>query len=223
MGHPTSKEYWRRQDVRDALRDSQHRKCCFCENIRGQVRELDVDHFRPKAGVEDDPTHPGYWWLAYEWSNLLYACKPCNQEYKKTKFPIMGTRAYLPEDCLGDERPELVNPIDENPEEFIGFDWQKGYERFVLALGLDEGGRGRKTIAIMKLNRADLAKERAEGISSLQKLAFAIQKWDDLNRPDKVEEMAVMIRKKTSCVHRFAAFHRVFFRAQGLGKYIADD
>jgi hypothetical protein len=54
--------------------------------------------FRPKGGwVQNDGdalTQPGYYWLAYEWSNLLISCQLCNQEFKKNRFPLLNpTRA----------------------------------------------------------------------------------------------------------------------------------
>lgn len=215
--------YWRAQDVKDNLFEGQKAKCCYCENFRSPSREFDAEHFRPKAGVAGEPNHPGYWWLAYEWSNLLYACKTCNETYKKTQFPIDGERACRPEDDLDVENPALVNPIDEDPEEFIGFDWQRSYGKMVRAYPLDDNDRGSKTINIVGLNRPELLEERAEIVPFLQDLARGIKVADARDRFDIVEELASKIRLQTSSKRRFTAFHRAFFRAQELGKYIADD
>lgn len=59
--------------VRQALHKAQHGKCAYCE--RKLVRtDGDVEHYRPKAAVQqgrqDSPRVPGYYWLAYKWSNL---------------------------------------------------------------------------------------------------------------------------------------------------------
>ncbi len=217
------KEYWGAQDVKDSLRDSQHRKCCFCENLRSPNRELDVDHFRPKARIDGEPDHPGYWWLAYEWSNLVYACRPCNETHKKTQFPIRGDRACLPEDNLEEEDPWLIHPVDEDPAEFITFEWGKAYGRMVKALGRDNEGRGKRTIDIVGLNRPDLQEERATNVGDLQGAAFAIKRADAQELPEIVAECAETIRYLTSSKHRFSGFHRVFFMSQGLEKYVADD
>ena len=79
---------------------------------------MDVEHYRPKGKVEEDDTHAGYWWTAYEWTNLLYACKYCNQEHKKNYFPLLegGQRARGPKDDLGQELPALLNPYEDDPE-----------------------------------------------------------------------------------------------------------
>jgi hypothetical protein len=77
-GHPT---------VKEALRQAQHGKCCFCE----RKEEIgDVEHFRPKAGyqqkVGSKVFKPGYYWLAYDWDNLFYSCPKCNRATRKTCF-----------------------------------------------------------------------------------------------------------------------------------------
>ncbi len=216
-------EIWRAEDVKNTLWESQHGKCCFCENIRSPKRELDVEHFRPKAGIDGEPNHTGYWWLAYEWSNLVYACKPCNETYKKTQFPIGGVRALKPEDKLEDENPKLIHPVDEDPAEFIIFDWWTAYGKIVKAVGRDDDGRGNKTINVVALNRFELMEERATSLRDLETTAFAIKHANDRDRLDIVAELADTIRYMTSSKHRFSGFHRVFFRSQGLEKYVADD
>lgn len=77
----------------------------------------DAEHFRPKGSVAqlvgsngstkkvkvriqlpDGSTiyHPGYFWLAYNWRNLLPACKYCNSaEGKLDKFPVKGEHKFL--------------------------------------------------------------------------------------------------------------------------------
>ena len=60
----------------------------FCESKVSHIAYGDVEHFRPKAGYrqrpEDPLVQPGYYWLAYEWSNLLFCCQLCNQRFKAT-------------------------------------------------------------------------------------------------------------------------------------------
>lgn len=57
-----------------------HEKCAYCESIYRAVTTGDVEHFRPKGGVTgSNPPHPGYWWLAATWTNLLPSCEFCNQ------------------------------------------------------------------------------------------------------------------------------------------------
>ena len=56
-------------------------KCAYCESQIIDGRSADIDHYRPKALVTDEndklvtirfedghtSTHPGYYWLAYDW------------------------------------------------------------------------------------------------------------------------------------------------------------
>ncbi|HEX4611889.1 MAG TPA: hypothetical protein VH092_27080 [Urbifossiella sp.] len=82
-------------------------KCAYCEtDVRRQRQEM--EHYRPKAGVNYREAgkrtltlpevewlpgqrikHPGYFWLAYHWKNLLPCCGPCNSGAgKKNQFPV---------------------------------------------------------------------------------------------------------------------------------------
>ena len=62
------------------LLKAQHDKCCFCESKVTQVAYGDVEHYRPKAGYRQEHGaplgRPGYYLLAYEWSNLMFCCQP---------------------------------------------------------------------------------------------------------------------------------------------------
>lgn len=59
-----------------------------------------VEHFRPKGGWRQSPgqpiEQPGYYWLAYEWSNLFLACGPCNSRHKRNLFPLTDQAYELP-------------------------------------------------------------------------------------------------------------------------------
>ncbi len=214
---------WKTQEVRDALISSQNRKCCFCENLRAVLREFDGEHFRPKLGITGEPNHPGYWWLAYEWSNIFYACKTCNQEYKGNQFPIRGIRAVSEGDSIIAEMGILINPQDENPEDYIGFDWQHSYGKFVRAYGIDDDNRGSCTIKIVGLNNGNLMQERAESIKLLQDASDAMKKYLDQPNAYKIQKQKEIIEELTSAKRRFAGFNRTFFRAVGLGEFVSND
>ena len=80
------------KSVKKALIKAQHDKCCFCESKITHVAYGDVEHFRPKGGYrqrpEDELEQPGYYWLAYAWTNLYLSCQLCNQRYKANLFPL---------------------------------------------------------------------------------------------------------------------------------------
>src|SRR5258708_996344 len=69
------KHYYASDNVKRTLLERQHYKCCYCER-RLQKFDLQVEHFRPKRGFRQGASqtkdeHPGYYWLAYSWDNLL--------------------------------------------------------------------------------------------------------------------------------------------------------
>src|SRR5688572_3095567 len=62
-------------------------KCAYCESKVITTSPDYVEHFRPKKGVNDinnvvitipsganQVPHPGYYWLSYNWENLLPTC-----------------------------------------------------------------------------------------------------------------------------------------------------
>jgi len=73
-------------DVRHALEALFHGKCAYCESRYDTTSPVDIEHFRPKGAVEGI-VHPGYWWLAAEWTNLLPSCIDCNRR-RRQNTPI---------------------------------------------------------------------------------------------------------------------------------------
>jgi hypothetical protein len=57
------------------LNNIYNHKCAYCEAYEP---EPEVEHYRPKKGVTGE-VHEGYYWLCYEWSNLMPACHDCNK------------------------------------------------------------------------------------------------------------------------------------------------
>lgn len=218
-------KYWRQKDVKEALFEMHSGKCCYCERKRDETRELDVEHFRPKAGITDAPIHPGYWWLAYKWDNYFFSCKKCNQEHKKNQFPLMDerTRAYTPKANLEEEKPFLINPEKENPEEFIGFEWTKVWGVYVKSVGLDDELRGYTTIKLIGLNDGTIPEQRAEIVGILQELVETMHAAIKRGPASEVNRTAELIGKETLSEREFAGFRRAFFRSAGLGQYIANN
>ena len=86
-----------------------HDRCAYCESplVFDRYRG-DAEHYRPKGSItwRDDPKkpkikarctladgreidHPGYFWLAYDWRNLVPACSACNSgKGKVDQFPV---------------------------------------------------------------------------------------------------------------------------------------
>ena len=230
---PLSKEFpshWGEHDVRDALWEMQHHKCCYCERRREKNRESDVEHFRPKADVTGaDDNHPGYWWLAYKWENLFFSCRYCNQQHKKNQFPVPDeTKRVRTEDgTLLDEDGLLINPTEKDPEEHIGFDWypvsrpgtdQRQWQAFARGRTM----YGNKTIEVVGLNESDLPTERGDLVLDLVALV-TLMDAAKFNAGESRETMARRIKEATSSKLPFAAFRRDFFRKFNMGEYVSTD
>lgn len=109
--------------AKDELVVMQHGKCCYCEAAMQATSYGAVEHYRPKKGVTEEPAHKGYWWLAYDWENLLLSCTVCNTSHKQNHFPLgEGSRRMMtPDDRLEDEQPLILNPCEMEPREHLTF------------------------------------------------------------------------------------------------------
>ena len=149
-GHPT---------VKGTLISAQHDKCAFCEAKISHISFGDVEHFRPKAGYRQLPEEPlgrpGYYWLAYEWSNLYLACQLCNQRFKKNAFPLASPSRRCP-NHLGDlagEDPMFLDPGTIDPEAHITFSAEQPVAR-------PNSLQGEATIEALGLRREPLRERR---------------------------------------------------------------
>lgn len=227
---------WRKKDIKDSLKSLQHGKCCYCERMRDTYGEIDVEHFRPKAGITGEDKHPGYWWLVYEWENLFLACKSCNEVMKKNQFPLLpgGKRAFTPEHDLKLEKPVLIHPIDEDPEKFIGFDLdldkyldlEKDCGPMVKAVGLDREGRGSETAdKLTAINKTEVMVERAQLVMTLKTMVgmmnVIVDRYD--NYELKNEYRSQLVVEQTAANLSFVGLRRAFFRAAGLSEYVSRD
>lgn len=148
-------------DVRAALWKAQQHKCCYCEKDIELTYE-DVEHYRPKAEADRQPgctaTH-GYWWMAFTWENLLYACPQCNEGKKRTKFPLAaGSVALLAEQAPpGQEVPLLIDPADESGVRHIEFrPERRGRRDYWIPEPRNGSPHGKWTINVCGLDRDPL-------------------------------------------------------------------
>lgn len=175
------------KSVKDALIKAQHGKCFLCESKVIHIAFGDVEHFRPKAGYRqkesDELGKPGYYWLAYEWSNLFFACQICNQKFKKNLFPLSSParRAVSHIDDIKRETPLLINPVDEDPLSFISF-------REEIPFPIENNRRAKATIKLLGLDRPELNEVRLDRYRKLKAL-FSIAQ---LGLPESAEAQAVL-------------------------------
>jgi hypothetical protein len=155
------------------LRFTDNGRCVYCEGLYEPGAFSDAEHYAPKGMVTQDRqevNHPGYYWLAYEWQNLLLSCKKCNSKHedldnncshdgKFCEFPVAKRRSSHPcddsakwwENLLAED-PLLFHPYYDNPEEHF-----KAGKMGVLC---GKTQKGRVTVEICHLNRRELRSDR---------------------------------------------------------------
>jgi hypothetical protein len=108
-----------------------HNKCAYCESP-AEAYFPEGEHFRPKRTVRvkgahrtaqprvqladgREVEHPGYFWLALNWRNLVPSCPKCNRGAGKgNQFPIGGR--HLSELVLSaEEEVRLLEPPIKSP------------------------------------------------------------------------------------------------------------
>lgn len=186
-------------EVRYALRKLYHNKCAYCEC---EEFKPDVEHYRPKKRVTGaQRNNHGYYWLCYEWSNLLPACSACNSRSGKwNKFPVLGRRVSRPPfssngfldfpKCRADreyllsERPGILHPEVDEPENYFELKWNGQLSP------LDgNSGRGFLTLKTCDLNRGNLLFARKAIIDDIirgLKSAFVLFRNGDIPTADNL-------------------------------------
>jgi uncharacterized protein (TIGR02646 family) len=201
-------ELYGHDDVKSALRAAQHGKCAFCESQVTHIAYGDIEHFHPKGGFRPGRRHPlefpGYYWLAYEWSNLLFACQLCNQRHKKNEFPLLDEtkRARSHRHALADEEPLFVDPSAEDPALSISFRQEVPFPR---------NKRGRETIRALGLRRSELSEVRRDYFTALQAvfvLAYVLGPDDAARLASDVADARRLLQRAATDEGQYAAMVR---------------
>ncbi|MBM3748443.1 MAG: hypothetical protein FJW34_21905 [Acidobacteria bacterium] len=136
----TKKADWATRAAKKALHPAlgrlAHGKCVFCESLLGVTTPLQIEHYVAKTLRPD---------LAFEWTNLLPACRECN-----------GAKSDA------DHQGALLKPDEEDPEPYFWIN--AGTGELEPHPRLDEAGRQRalQTIAICNLQRGPLCVKRLD-------------------------------------------------------------
>lgn len=194
------------ETVKQALIQAQHGKCAFCESKFAHIDFGDVEHFRPKAGwrhEEGEPLQrPGYYWLAYEWTNLFVSCTLCNQQFKRNLFPLQtpAKRARSHKGDVTAEDPLLLDPATDAPEAFISF-------REEVPYAVDGNARGEATLRILGLRREPLAEQRRERLGHVKALRSLVR----MGGPEAAEAQEMLQRMQQDSA-QYASMTRAFLR-----------
>ncbi len=195
--------------VKNALIKAQHGKCCFCERKTGD--DGDVEHFRPKAGFRQSPKgsllRPGYYWLAYDWDNLLLSCSACNQRHKRNHFPLANPeqRAKSHTDDITHETPLFLHPVQQDTEHHIGF-------RKEIPFAINGSPAGKATIEALGLNRELLNEVRRDRLAELLRLRQILRLESELSTKEGgrqlVQDAKAFLAMAVTDASEFAAMAR---------------
>lgn len=191
-------------DVKAALEALFHGKCAYCETRYDVSAPVDVEHYRPKGSVAEDPSHGGYWWIAMEWENLLPSCIDCNRQRgqvlvsessslatlaaaakpattaagKKDSFPLADNamRAVAEAADFTGEGALLLDPCRDKPEISLRYNFDPAHPLgLILPCGDEESKRrGAVSIQVYGLNRLKLVQDRTEVLRRLEFLATLV-------------------------------------------------
>jgi uncharacterized protein (TIGR02646 family) len=201
--------------VREALSQAQHHKCCFCESKVRHISDGDVEHFRPKARIRQARNapleRPGYYWLAYEWSNLYFACQFCNQRNKQALFPLENpearVRSHEQQDQLVHEQPSFIDPGVDDPEQLLGYRDGEPY-------AIEGNRRAKTTLQELELGRAHLMERRWEAVILMEALLTALRAARDgtYEDPQGIAQLAKVVAARTRDDAEFASMTRHLVR-----------
>lgn len=211
---------------------AQYRKCGYCDMKATEVG--DVEHYRPKSAIyslktqgheqdglqnvkgrtyEDDCEH-GYWWMAYDWNNYLYACSICNRTWKNALFPLENGRERLTGDevyrykspCINsyvNESPLLLNPYDTiNMSEHFEF------TKTGIIKPKAQSIHGKATIETVGLDRTSLVEFRSDVADMAYELIEAFALSTEASIADSSGRLLLKLGKENA---QFAGMVRIMF------------
>lgn len=155
-------------------------KCWYSES-KNSGSDKDVEHFRPKNAVAEDPNHEGYWWLAFDWRNYRYSCQWCNQRRVDTLngtnggkwdyFPVESGsfRACQEGDNRDEEESDLLDPIDPHDWKLLTFR-PDGKPIPARSSGTREWVRAEASIRLYHLDRKEFVDDRRSLAGKVQRL-----------------------------------------------------
>jgi 5-methylcytosine-specific restriction endonuclease McrA len=183
-------------DVKAALWKLAGGNCAYCESKISGPGGAEVEHYRPKGAIAGVAGHPGYWWLAHDWDNLLPACGDCNKSLrqhivgpnmakhevetllsqrakvshgKADQFDIAGTRAATRACPLNNENPLLIDPCRRDPANELYWDFSAELTLIHPKSGAaGPSPYGAYTIRTCALNRAHLVLDRIPALRPMR-------------------------------------------------------
>jgi uncharacterized protein (TIGR02646 family) len=185
-----------KDEVKLALRTMFSGKCAYCESPYLASGPGAVEHYRPKGRVRECPDHPGYWWLAMKWTNLVPSCTDCNSNRgqttatadmtmgdiaallrqppqitsgKQDAFPTANDIWVQDEGDVASEKPLLLDPTTDDPDDYLR--WRSDIAVSVVLPMIHNGKEDSRAVASIRvygLNRLSLVQERTELLNEMK-------------------------------------------------------
>jgi uncharacterized protein (TIGR02646 family) len=211
------KDIYGHKDVKNALIAMQHGKCAYCESSFLHVSPGDVEHFRPKAGyrqeVKSELSVPGYYWLAYQWENLLLSCEECNRRHKANWFPLKNPARRRTLDHrttdLTVEQPLFLDPSVEYPSKVLEFG------QHVVRPRTGQTARGRAVIQGLGLDRTRLNEARLARLMPLKSLLKFVKKSPRTAWGPEERDALQILRDAVRPTADYSAMVTCYFKAVG--------
>ncbi|MGE7588552.1 AAA family ATPase [Peribacillus sp. NPDC101480] len=189
-------------------------KCAYCESKLDFGS--DIDNYRPKSGARNSDgtvSKEHYWWLKFEWDNLLPVCIECNAN-KSNRFPVLskrvdpGTFEYKE---LANELPSLFHPYYDDSEKYLLYS-EDGYI-------YSDNQRALITIETLNLNRISLVDQRRKEYRMLHaKWTMLVDCYSRTLNKNSIEntllleKMILEIKSKLEEKEEFCGLKRQFIR-----------
>ena len=217
---------YKEESVKKALEKLFFGKCAYCEGRYSGIHPVDVEHWRPKGDVFDDKIGKGrgygYYWLAANWENLLPSCIDCNRvrthyDFLERRVMPLGKGNWFPlaadtrraggENEEKDEKPLLLNPCHDRPENHLEFH-EEGFIKPRLNAENQPDEKALASIRFYALNRAELVHERRERILLIKQKMSTIRSLAEL-----LEQEALVNQEKSFIIedllsHELEQLHR---------------
>ena len=207
-------------------------KCAYCETLFTAAQPGDVEHFRPKGRVVDENfkpilvkyqnreiEHPGYYWLAYDWKNLLPSCIDCNRfrHYgervpgatradsgagKADRFPLkLGSDHVVVPDDEVRETPLLIDPTRVDPSGHFEF-----MSNGIMKPKTEEA---EITLRVIGLNRADLVEQREQAFGNAEAMFAKYVNSVMAQNPANERYAAKRVNQMYACKESYSAIQRL--------------
>ena len=147
--------------LRAALRGLAYGKCAFCESVLEVTAYLEIEHYVAKTVTPA---------LAFEWSNLLPACRLCNN--------AKGEQ---------DHQGMLLKPDAEDPEPYFWIHPDTGKLEPHPKLDEAQSRRANETIRLCDLQRPAFCTKRVEMLMRVLRWLSSAKpagpEWEELSEP----------------------------------------